>query len=86
MDRNGQIRPARVALRWNILEVLVNTWRKSSTLAGVLGVLLLGYVAVTLLDDALQTALIVLALLIGGYSVPWLFRVGMVWYFGEEAD
>jgi hypothetical protein len=86
MDRDGQIVSARAALRWNIPEALVNLWQKSSTLAGVLGLLLLGYGGVSLMGEAFQTALLVLVLLILGYSAPSLVRVGMLWYQGEQAE
>jgi hypothetical protein len=86
MDLDGQILSARAALCWNITEVLVNIWQKSSTLAGALVLLLLGYGAISLLGEALQMALLVLLLLVIGYSVPTLWRAGMLWYQGEEAE
>ena len=86
MNRDGQILSAYAPLRGIILEVLVTTWQKSSTLAGTLALLLLGIGALSLLSNALLTALIVLAVLILGYSVPSLLRAGVFWFQGEDAD
>ena len=86
MNREGQILSARAAFRGTILEVLVTTWQRSSTLAGALVLLLLGYGAVSLLSNALLTALAVLVILMLGYSAPSLVRASMLWYQGEDAE
>ena len=86
MNREGRILSVRAAFSGNILEVLVTMWQKSSTLAGMFALLLLGYGVVSLLSNALLTALTVLLLLILGYSVPSLVRAGALWYHREEAE